>query len=80
MSNLPTIDHFPPLPMQAKRVYDALGQISDKQRKMLQVAYFNGLTQSEISEEFDIPLGTVKTRMRDGMLKLREILGKELEQ
>jgi len=65
---------------RAKRVYDALGQISDKQRKMLQVAYFNGLTQSEISEEFDIPLGTVKTRMRDGMLKLREILGKELEQ
>lgn len=64
---------------RAKRVHNALDQISDKQRKVLQVAYFNGMSQSEIAEEFDIPLGTVKTRMRDGMIKLRELLGKELE-
>ncbi|MDR9415814.1 MAG: sigma-70 family RNA polymerase sigma factor [Gracilimonas sp.] len=64
---------------RAKRVHDALANISAKQRNVLQVAYFNGMSQSEIAEEFDIPLGTVKTRMRDGMMKLREILGKELE-
>lgn len=60
-------------------VRNALEQLSDKQRKVLQVAYYNGMTQSEISEEYDIPLGTVKTRMRDGMIKLRELLEKEIE-
>jgi RNA polymerase sigma-70 factor (ECF subfamily) len=64
---------------RAKRVHQALANISESQRMVLQVAYFNGMTQSEISEEFDIPLGTVKTRMRDGMMKLREILSKDLE-
>ena len=55
-------------------VKNALAQISEKQRKVIQISYFDGLSQSEISEEYDIPLGTVKTRMRDGMMKLREIL------
>lgn len=64
---------------RAKKVHKALDQISEKQRKVLQVAYFNGMSQSEISEEFDIPLGTVKTRMRDGMIKLRELLVKDIE-
>ncbi|MEX2478346.1 MAG: sigma-70 family RNA polymerase sigma factor [Gracilimonas sp.] len=64
---------------RAKIVRDALNKISEKQRKVLQVAYFNGMSQSEISEEFDIPLGTVKTRMRDGMMKLREFLAQDIE-
>lgn len=64
---------------RAKKVHEALDQISEKQRKVLQVAYFSGMSQSEISEEFDIPLGTVKSRMRDGMIKLRELLAKEIE-
>lgn len=64
---------------RAKKLRDALDQISDKQRKVLQVAYFNGMSQSEIADEYDIPLGTVKTRMRDGMIKLRELLAKEIE-
>jgi len=59
---------------RAEMVKNALSQISEKQRKVIQVSYFDGLSQSEISEEYDIPLGTVKTRMRDGMMKLREIL------
>lgn len=58
-------------------VKNALLQISEKQREMIQISYFDGLSQSEISEEYDIPLGTVKTRMRDGMMKLREILSGE---
>jgi RNA polymerase sigma-70 factor (ECF subfamily) len=64
---------------RAKKVHQALDQISEKQKKVLQVAYFSGMSQSEISEEFDIPLGTVKTRMRDGMIKLRELLARDIE-
>ncbi len=63
---------------RAKRVYEALQKLSEKQRVVIQVAYFDGLSQSEISDEYDIPLGTVKTRMRDGMLKLRELLAQEM--
>jgi RNA polymerase sigma-70 factor (ECF subfamily) len=52
----------------------ALQQISEKERKVLHVAYFEGLSQSEISEKLDIPLGTVKYRMRQGMIKLKDLL------
>jgi RNA polymerase sigma-70 factor (ECF subfamily) len=38
------------------------------------MAYFEGLTQSEIAEKLEIPLGTIKTRIRSGMMKLRDIL------
>lgn len=64
---------------RAKKLYAALEKLTDKQRKVLQVSYFDGMSQSEIAEEFDIPLGTVKTRMRDGMIKLRELLAKDIE-
>ncbi len=63
---------------RAKRVYNALQNLTEKQRSVIQVAYFDGLSQSEISDEYDIPLGTVKTRMRDGMIKLRELLAQEM--
>lgn len=63
---------------RAKRVYSALEKLTEKQRSVIQVAYFDGLSQSEISDEYDIPLGTVKTRMRDGMKKLRELLAQEM--
>lgn len=63
---------------RATRVYNALQNLTEKQRSVIQVAYFDGLSQSEISDEYDIPLGTVKTRMRDGMIKLRELLAQEM--
>jgi RNA polymerase sigma-70 factor (ECF subfamily) len=55
-------------------VNDALSQLPEDQKRPLMLAYFDGLTQSEIAMQLGAPLGTVKTRMRSGMMKLRELL------
>jgi len=55
-------------------VNKALAQLPDEQKRPLMLAYFDGLTQSEIATRLDAPLGTVKTRMRTGMMNLREQL------
>jgi RNA polymerase sigma-70 factor, ECF subfamily len=55
-------------------VTNALAQLPDEQKRPLMLAYFDGLTQSEIAVQLGAPLGTVKTRMRNGMIKLRELL------
>jgi RNA polymerase sigma-70 factor (ECF subfamily) len=59
---------------QREIVRAALAEIPEEQRRALLLAYFEGLTQSEIAARLGQPLGTVKTRMRSGMTKLRELL------
>jgi RNA polymerase sigma-70 factor (ECF subfamily) len=55
-------------------VTKALAQLPDEQKRPLMLAYFDGLTQSEIATRLGAPLGTVKTRMRTGLMNLREML------
>jgi RNA polymerase sigma-70 factor (ECF subfamily) len=63
---------------QGETVRHALAALPDEQRKTLVLAYFEGLTQTEIAERLNTPLGTVKTRMRSGMIKLRELLDQSI--
>ena len=59
---------------EGARLKSALMTLRPEQRDVVALAYFGGLTHSEISRELDQPLGTVKTRMRLAMKKLREAL------
>lgn len=63
------------LGMEAERVTAALETLTDVQREALVLAYFGGYSQSEIAALVDAPIGTVKTRMRDGLSKLRMEMG-----
>jgi RNA polymerase sigma-70 factor (ECF subfamily) len=54
---------------------DAVDHLSPEQRKVIELAFFRGFTQSEIADRLGEPLGTVKARARRGLMKLKEILG-----
>jgi RNA polymerase sigma-70 factor (ECF subfamily) len=58
-----------------RRVRAALETLSPIQRAAIDLAYVQGMTQSQVADELGIPLGTAKTRLRDGLLKLRESIG-----
>ncbi len=59
---------------RAKKVRNALENLSPNQRQILELSYYQGLSQSEIAERLNIPLGTVKTHSRRGLLKLKQNL------
>ena len=58
----------------SQHVQEALAELPEQQRKILEMAYYQDLSQSEIANSLNIPLGTVKTSARQALKKLREIL------
>ncbi|WP_111718473.1 ECF RNA polymerase sigma factor SigK [Homoserinimonas sp. OAct 916] len=61
--------------IEHERVKAAMARLSEAQRQAVSLAYYGGLTHSEIAAEIEAPIGTVKTRLRDGMIRLRDDLG-----
>jgi RNA polymerase sigma-70 factor (ECF subfamily) len=69
------VDHETWLRIRRERVHQAILELSPPQREALDLAFFQGLTHVEVAERLEIPLGTAKTRIRSGLLRLRDILG-----
>jgi RNA polymerase sigma-70 factor (ECF subfamily) len=61
----------------SERVRRALETLEPQQRQVLEIAYFEGLSQSEVAERLKAPLGTVKSWTRQGLMRLREVLPNE---
>ena len=73
--NTPDPASYATLQFQREKIKTALSDLRPEQRDVVMLAYYGGLTHSEIAERLQQPLGTVKTRMRLALKKLREILG-----
>jgi RNA polymerase sigma-70 factor (ECF subfamily) len=79
-------DHVPPFDEVAERVEHNLEQeqvrrclsnLTELQRESVTLAYYGGYTYREVGELLEVPLGTVKTRLRDGLIRLRDCMGVE---
>ncbi len=71
----PTPEELSSMSQDRRAVAQAMAELTPEQRQVIHLAYFHGLSQSEMAEHLRLPLGTVKTRVRIGMSRLREILG-----
>jgi RNA polymerase sigma-70 factor, ECF subfamily len=61
--------------LEATRVRSALADLTDKQRQAVELAFLGGYTHTEVASMLDLPVGTAKTRIRDGLIRLRDALG-----
>ena len=61
--------------IEAHRVRTALGGLTRVQREAIELAYFGGYTHTEVATLLDLPVGTAKTRIRDGLIRLRDTMG-----
>jgi RNA polymerase sigma-70 factor, ECF subfamily len=61
--------------MEARRVRQAMDSLTAVQREALELAYFKGYTHTEVASMLDLPVGTAKTRIRDGLIRLRDTMG-----
>ena len=61
--------------LDAERVRKCLGALTELQRESITLAYYGGYTYREVAGLLDVAVGTVKTRMRDGLIRLRDCLG-----
>jgi RNA polymerase sigma-70 factor (ECF subfamily) len=61
--------------LESEQVRRCLSGLTDLQRQSIVLAYYNGNTYREVAELLDTPLGTIKTRLRDGLIRLRDCLG-----
>ena len=61
--------------LEARRVRAALDSLTPIQREALELAYFGGYTHTEVATMLDLPVGTAKTRIRDGLIRLRDTMG-----
>lgn len=70
----PAPDRAAEISEAGERVREVLSRVSEQQRTVIGLAYLQGMTHSEIADHLSEPLGTVKTRLRDGMKKLRGLV------
>ena len=63
---------------EARKVRSALDALTELQRQALELADWGGYTHTEVAGILDVPVGTAKTRIRDGLIRLRDTLGVEV--
>ncbi|MEU8136547.1 ECF RNA polymerase sigma factor SigK [Streptodolium elevatio] len=61
--------------LEREQVRRCLASLTELQRESITLAYYGGYTYREVAELLDVPLGTVKTRLRDGLIRMRDCLG-----
>ena len=71
-------EHFDKIIEDRIGVAGLLKEVPDEQKQIIDLIYFKGYSQSQAAKYFDIPLGTVKSRLRGGLIKLKKIVGIDL--